>query len=170
MPAWLAAMVQVPIANAVTVLPATLQTVALRLLKATGKPEDALAVMANGAAPTTTSASGLKLMLCVSKAAVMLKLRTTCGAGRKLALPAWSAASVQRPTLIRLTCPAPLTAHTAGVVVANVTTKPELALAVTKKLPALSARSEGAKKLMVCAAGGASRFRPTMTGSWSEER
>ena len=50
LPAWLAAMVQVPGATIVTVVPVTVQTVPVLELKLTGRPELAVAAIENGAA------------------------------------------------------------------------------------------------------------------------
>src|SRR5882757_5880054 len=47
-------MVQIPTATMVTVLPETVQTAVVVEVNVTGRPEEALAAMANGAAPTVT--------------------------------------------------------------------------------------------------------------------
>ena len=61
LPAWLAAIVQVPAARPVTVLPLTEQTPRVVELKLTGSPEVAAALAVE--APPTPREAGLKLMV-----------------------------------------------------------------------------------------------------------
>src|SRR5262249_30881246 len=62
-----------------------------------------------------------------------VKLRSTDGAGLKLAFPAWSACTVQTPapTSVIEAGLGPLPVHTDGVVVEKLTVRPELAVALT---------------------------------------
>ena len=60
LPAWFAAMVQVPVATPVTVLPLTVQTLCVAELKLTGWPE--LAVALAVVVPPTVSVAGVKLI------------------------------------------------------------------------------------------------------------
>ena len=80
--------------------------------------------------------------------AMMLKLRSTLGAGLKLALPGWLARTVQAPTSIRVTR-LPLTLQTAVVVEMKVTAKPEAAAALRLNGASPKFLSEIAAKLML---------------------
>src|SRR5436190_24156962 len=60
------------------------------------------------------------------------KLCVADGAALYVASPAWSALTVQVPGPPKLTSLAPLTVQTCGVVVVNVTVRPEVAVAVGK--------------------------------------
>jgi hypothetical protein len=66
LPAWLAAIEHVPTATIVTVLPDTVQTDAVVEVKLTGKPELAVAVMANGATPSVTLPNAANVIACAS--------------------------------------------------------------------------------------------------------
>jgi hypothetical protein len=127
-PAWLAAIVHVPTPTIVTVVPDTVQTAVVSELNATVNPELAVALTVNGMSPNTLSGSGLKVIVCDWEATV--KLRETCGAGLKLALPAWLASIVQVPAETIVTVD-PETVQTLVVRVLKVTTSPELAVADT---------------------------------------
>ena len=59
----MAAMVQVPDATSVTVLPDTVQTPAVVELNATAKPDDAVAATAKGAAPNGLLVRAAKVMV-----------------------------------------------------------------------------------------------------------
>ena len=79
LPAWLAAIVHVPAVMPVAVLPLTLQTRVVVLVKVTGKPEVAVALTV--VVPPTTRVAGLKLivsMLWSSLPTVMFRI--TCAA------------------------------------------------------------------------------------------
>ena len=78
LPAWLAATVQVPGANPATVLPVTLQVDGVRLLKAAGSCDDALALSVP-VPPTATLGAAPKVMLWPILPSV--KLCVACGAG-----------------------------------------------------------------------------------------
>jgi hypothetical protein len=127
-PAWLAAIVHVPTPTIVTVLTDTVQTAVVSELNVTVNPELATALTVNGTSPNTLSGSGLKVIVCDCDATV--KLRETCGAGLKLALPAWLASIVQVPAATIVTVD-PETVQTLVVRVLNVTANPELAVADT---------------------------------------
>ena len=62
-PAWDAWMVQVPAATIVTVLPLTVQTVAVSDEKLTGNPDEAVALSVNGGASTVLLPSVAKVMV-----------------------------------------------------------------------------------------------------------
>ena len=59
-------MVQVPVATSVTVLPETVQVVAVVDAKLTGKPDDAVAETVNGGLPSTWLGKGANVMVCAS--------------------------------------------------------------------------------------------------------
>ena len=61
LPAWFAAMVQVPALTPVTVLPLTVQTPVVRELKLTARPEEAVALAV--VVPFTARVAGLKVMV-----------------------------------------------------------------------------------------------------------
>ena len=63
LPAWLAAIVHVPVVASVTVLPATVHTLVLVELNAMASPEVALAETVNGAVPKVLPASAAKVMV-----------------------------------------------------------------------------------------------------------
>jgi hypothetical protein len=64
LPAWLAVIEHVPTATIVTVLPDTVQTDAVVEVKLTGKPELAVAVIANGATPSVTLLNAANVIVC----------------------------------------------------------------------------------------------------------
>jgi hypothetical protein len=72
----------------------------------------------------------------------------TCGAWAKVEFPAWLAAMVQVPGATAVTV-LPLTVQMPGVVLLNVTARPELALAETAAVPG-KLNAGAAPKLMVC--------------------
>lgn len=77
----------------------------------------------------------------------------TCAAGKKLALPVWSALMVQVPAVRKLSAPPDVMAHTPGVAELKATGKAELAVAV--RVPVVpKLRGPGLLKLMVCALRG----------------
>ena len=59
-------MVQVPVATSVTVLPETVQVVAVVDAKLTGKPDDDVAETVNGGLPSTWLGNGANVMVCAS--------------------------------------------------------------------------------------------------------
>jgi hypothetical protein len=64
LPAWLAVMEHDPAATIVTVLPATVQTAVVVEVKLTGRPELAVALTGNGAAPNVTLFRTPKVIVC----------------------------------------------------------------------------------------------------------
>jgi hypothetical protein len=76
---WFASMVHVPVATIVTVVPETVQTLVVAVLKATASPELELAEIVNGASPNTLSPSAPNVMNCVDFPTV--KPCETCAAG-----------------------------------------------------------------------------------------
>jgi hypothetical protein len=67
---------QIPTETIVTVLPETVQTEAVVEAKETGSPEDAAALMVNGAAPSVRLLSVLNAMVCAVRP-VTVKLCVT---------------------------------------------------------------------------------------------
>ena len=64
LPAWLATTVQVPPATRVRLLPLTVQTADVLLLKLTGRPELAVATRLLGAWPNTRPLGAVKAIVC----------------------------------------------------------------------------------------------------------
>jgi hypothetical protein len=146
LPAWSAAMVQVPAPTKVTVEPDTVQTEVVLELNATGRPALLVADTVYGAAPKTCAASAAKLIVWVC--AVTLNDCVTGAAALTLALPAWLAAIVQVPRLTKVTVE-PDTVHTEVVLELKVTGKPALLVADTENGAAPSGCPGSAAKLMV---------------------
>jgi hypothetical protein len=122
-------MVHPPSSNSVTVSPATLQVAGVADAKLTAKPDDAVADTVNGGVPILRLGSGANVMVCASL--VTWKPCVTGVAGAYLALPAWLACSVQRPTASSVTV-FPETVQTGVVPDANLTGRPDVAVAVTE--------------------------------------
>ena len=80
---------------------------------------------------------------------VLLKFCVACGAGLKLPLPAWLAATMQRPAAIALTV-LPETLQMLGERLLKVTGSPEDAVALTVPVPP-TARAGAAPKVRVWA-------------------
>jgi len=97
----------------------------------TARPEDAVAVTVNGDCAVVVLASVPNVMVWFAFDAVNDRL--TLVAEPYTALPAWLALTVQVPAVISvMVCPlVPLDVHTDGVVVENVTARPEDAVALT---------------------------------------
>ena len=125
MPAWLAVMEQEPAARMVTVVPETVQTEVVVEAKATVRLEEAVAPMVKGDTPKVTLLSAPNVMVCV--AGLTVKLWVTGVAAEKLALPAWLAVMEQIPAALIVTI-FPATVHTAGVPLAKLTGRPEVAV------------------------------------------
>lgn len=157
MPAWLALSVQSPTLSSVRAVPLTVQTVGVLEPSVTGKPDVELATSAAGVLPRVWLPGEMKVMVC--GATTTVKEWDTDAAASKLALPAWLALTVQVPTLssVRL---APAVVQTAGVLEANATVNPELALATRVTGVVLKVWLPGEVKLSVCAAGGAASPPP----------
>ena len=82
LPAWLAVILHVPAATSVTVLPLTVQMLAVFDVKLTARPELALATSAGAAVPRVWLPGAAKLMACAAGAgAAMVKVRVTVVAG-----------------------------------------------------------------------------------------
>ena len=120
-------MVQVPAATSVTVAPDTVQKAEVVEAKVTAKPEEAVALAVKGAEPNARFESAPKVMVWLR---CTWKLWLTGVAAAQLALPACFAWTVQVPVATSVTV-APDTVHTAGVVEAKLTARPEDAVAVT---------------------------------------
>lgn len=154
MPAWLALIVHVPAVSSVKVEPLAVQTAVVVDSNDTGKPEEALATIATGAVPSVWLPGEMKVMLCaISGAAATLKVCITIAAPAKLLLPGWLAATVQPPGATSVKA-APLTVQTPGVVDANETARPDVAVAVSAGGAVPKAWLPGDVKLMVCAISG----------------
>ena len=128
LPAWVASIEQGPCAIIVTVFPETVHTVVVVDVKLTAKPELAVALTVNGAAPNVCPGSAAKVMVCVSLSTP--KLRVTSVAAAKLELPACVASIEQAPCATKVTV-FPDTVQTGVVSDAKLTAKPELAVALT---------------------------------------
>ena len=114
-----------PLIN-VTRLPATAHTLLVCDVKVTLKPDEAVALIANGASPMTFVGSVSKVMVCVKR--LTLKLRITSGAGAKFGSPFCVAVMVQLPAMPLNVTKVPSTAHTPLEL--NDTSKPDDAVAV----------------------------------------
>ena len=101
LPACVAWIVQVPTLTSVTVVPNTVQTGAVCELKPTAKSDDALALTANGAIPSTRLESAPKVMVWVPS--VTLNVLSTGVAAAKVPLPACVAWMVHGPTASSVT-------------------------------------------------------------------
>lgn len=113
--------------------------------KVTARPEDAVALTANGALPNGRFESAPKVMAWLPW--VIWKLWLTGVAAAQLALPAWVAWIVQLPADNSVTV-APDTVHTAGVVDAKLTDKPEDAVALRANGALPNGRFESAPKVI----------------------
>lgn len=151
-PAWLAVTVQEPAATKVNVVPLTVHTLGVLEAKVTARPELADALSA-AVVPAVWLPSGTKVTVCVVRETV--KVRLTLVAGKNDALPACEATTMQSPWASSVNV-VPVTVHTVGVVLAKVTGRPELALAVSApgSVPKVWLTA-GPVKVMVCAAMGA---------------
>lgn len=70
LPGWLASMVQVPAPNSVSVVPLTVQTLAVADVNDTARPEVAVAIRAAGAVPSVWLPGEMKEMVCAPAATV----------------------------------------------------------------------------------------------------
>src|SRR5688500_1328119 len=111
-PPWFAAMVHVPAAMSVMVLPETVHVASVSEENVTARPEVAVAETPNGGSVTTLDGSGAKRIDWPAFATV--KLRVTVGAAWWAVSPAWLAAIVQVPAAVSETV-LPDTEQTNGV-------------------------------------------------------
>lgn len=147
LPAWLAAIVQVPVLTKVTVLPATVHTGVVVEVNTTERPEDVVADTAKGALPNA-------LPVMAAKVIVWAPLDTvndcvTWAATLKLTLPVWLAAIVQVPSATMVTVE-PETVQTGEVVEVSVTARLDDAVAETVKGAVPKPLPASAAKVMVC--------------------
>src|SRR5215510_12454350 len=98
------------------------------MAKLTGRPEDALALIAKGGSPYVLSAIGPKLIVC--DACWMANVWDTGGAALKLASPACDAVIVQLPRPVAVTAE-PLTEQCPKAL--KLTGRPDEAVAATEK-------------------------------------
>ena len=127
LPAWLAAIVQVPAVKAVTVVPLIVQTPVVLLLRLTVRPDVAVALTVP--VPLTARLGAVpKLMLWFALPTPMSSVIVL--AGLKFALPPWLAWIVHVPPISGVTV-VPEIVQTVGVVLVSVTARPEVAVAVT---------------------------------------
>lgn len=117
---------QLPTLSSVRVVPVTAHTLGVLEASTTDRPDVELATRAAGVLARTWLPGEMKVMVCA--AATTVKVLETTAAASKLALPAWLALMLQLPTVTSVRA-APLTVQTAGVLEANVTVKPDVALA-----------------------------------------
>src|SRR3954468_16557107 len=121
-------MVQVPTLMSLTVVPLTVHTEDVVVLKLTGNPDDETALTVTGDWASRLLASAANVIVCVAFDTV--KLRLTLGAVAYVAFPPWEATTVQVPALTSETVVA-LTVHTDEVVVVKVTGNPDDDVALT---------------------------------------
>src|ERR1035438_6110141 len=121
-------MVHAPTATSVTVVPETVHTFVVWELKLTVRPEEAVALTVNGAAPNARFESAPKVMVWL--ACVTWKVWFTGVAAAQLVLPACVAWIVQVPAATSVTV-VPETPHTFVVCELKLTVKPEEAVALT---------------------------------------
>ncbi len=76
LPVWVAVMEQVPVPVSVTVVPETVHTEDVADEKLTGRPDDAVALVENGAVPAATLGRGPKLMVCTFEDVMVKDLET----------------------------------------------------------------------------------------------
>ena len=145
-PPWFAVMVHMPAATRVTVDPDTVQTAVVVEANVTGSPEVAVAETVKGGSVAARLGSGGKSIVWLPLKTV--KVCATWGAGLKLALPAWSAVTLQVP-VARMVTVEPETEQTLGVVVSKATGRPELAVAERPKGGSPKVRLGSAPKVMV---------------------
>jgi hypothetical protein len=126
LPAWLAAIVQVPAPASVSAVPLTVHTLNVVDANDTGRPDDAVATNAPAATPKVWLAGCAKVMVCV--AGETLNVFDTFAAAAYVASPAWLATTVQLPAPANVKV-VPLTVHTLGVVEAKATVRPEVDVA-----------------------------------------
>jgi len=146
LPTCVARLVQVPAATSVTVEPDTVHTAGVVEPKLTVRPEDAVALTANGAVPNGWFESVPKAMVWLPF--VTWKLWFTAVASAQLVLPPCVAWMVQMPAATSVTVE-PDTVQTAGVVEPKLTVKPEDAVALTAKGAVPNGWFESVPKAMV---------------------
>src|SRR5665213_334435 len=112
----------------------TLHTEGVSEDRATGKPDDAVAVIEIGGDDMRAISGVVTLMVCIPREIV--KERSIGTAAANVALPDCVARTVQRPTL-RSWMVVPPTKHDCGVRLWNATGRPELAAALTLAARAL---------------------------------
>ncbi len=149
LPAWLALIVQVPVVSSDKALPLTVHTAGVLLAKVTASPEVALATSVGGVLPRVCAPGEAKVMVCGVAATV--NEFNTAAAAPKVVLPAWLAATVQVPGSSSVKA-APFTVQMVGVVLANATGRPELAVATRAGAALPRTWLPGAVKVMVWAA------------------
>jgi hypothetical protein len=145
LPAWVAWMVQVPVAISEAVVPETEQTAGVVEAKLTGRPEVAVAESAT-VPPTDWAAIAPKVMVC--DFAFTAKLWETGAAALYEPLPACVAWMVHVPVAISEAV-VPETVQTAGVVEAKLTGRPESDVADSATVPPTDCAAI-APKVMVC--------------------
>ena len=99
-PAWLALITQVPGPMKVTVAVAIVHTVlaAASIVKLTGSPDVAVAVTVYVGPPTVAFEGAVEVKLIVCACLTTVNDCCTCGAGLKVAFPAWLALITHVPT------------------------------------------------------------------------
>ena len=146
-PAWLAATLHVPGATSASALALTVHTLGVVEAKDTARPDVAVAVSAAGATPKVWLPGEMKVMVCA--AGLTANEPETVGAVAYALSPAWLALTVQVPAPTSVTR-LPLIVQTAGVVDANDTARPEVAVAVSAGGAAPNGWSPGKLKEMAC--------------------
>jgi hypothetical protein len=159
-PAWLAVIEQVPAPTSVAAVPLTVHTPSVVDANDTGRPDEAVAVSATGPAPKVWFAGVAKVMVCGVRATS--KEFETFGAAARVASPAWLATTVQVPAAASDKV-VPLTVHTAGVVEANATVKPEVEVATSGAGGVPRTWLPGDAKVMVCGISAAATVKVWVT-------
>ena len=134
MPDWSAATPHVPVASSVIVVPfvpLAVQTVGVVDENVTGRPDDAVPLTVIGDSTSVLAPGLTNVMVCV--ALVIANVRVIDGAAAYEPLPGWLATTEQEPgaTNVIVAPFGPLEVQAAGVVVVNVTARPDVAVALT---------------------------------------
>ena len=131
------------------VAPLVVQTLVVVDVKVTAKPDEALADTVNGVCTIVRFPIALNVIDWLTRLTV--KLRSTDGAGLNVALPAWSAFTVQMPaaTSVIVAPAVPPEVQMVGVVVVKVTWSPEDAVALTVRGDWMSVLLPGLVNVMV---------------------
>jgi hypothetical protein len=155
LPAWLASMMQVPVAVKLTVEPLIEHTDAAvaSMVKVTGSPDVDVAVTAYVGPPGVALLGAVDVKLIVCEPLPTAKDCCACGAALKFALPAWLASMTQVPAPVKLTV-APLIEHTelALASIVKLTASPDDAVAATAYVGPPTTAVVGADdvKVIVC--------------------
>ena len=146
LPGWLALMEHCPTATRTTVVELTVQTSGVCVLKATRRPEVAVAETVSDPALRVRSARPAKVMVWL--AWLTVNVWVTGGAAVKLALPDWLAVIEHCPAIRSVTVEL-LTVQTESEFEAKATGRLEVAVAEMVRVPTLRSWPLSGAKLMV---------------------